>query len=286
MIEDNNESVTTPNVIKENVYNPVEPKYEHIGLSKSHRNKAASNEVASVGIKQEKTTYSEMVSREKSSLSTHSFDPYQKRGYHYSARFTLTNTNYISSKIDVTKDSATLNIAQWRFFSSKKESKQWHLDNCTHVLSSILENKEFKSELRSLLLSLEKSFSYKLEFYLFLNTNDETKKLIHLPKHDFILKFDEYCEQTTFNYFLGLMLLENTYKYKGHYLVYHDFFNQDLVQDFDVFVKHIIKILGEYAVHTNKTLDIDEFVEFKKLTGLKITKINKSNNSNSYEMRG
>ena len=114
MSEDNNKSLTTPNDSEQNLSNLS--KYE-IHTSLAH--KTASPEVGFAGIEEGKKTSPGMLSREKSSRNIHSFDPYQKRYYHCSARWTISNTSSISPRREVAMDSATLKIIQPRYFSSK-----------------------------------------------------------------------------------------------------------------------------------------------------------------------
>ena len=74
------------------------------------------------------------------------------------------------------------------------------------VLSPIYEEKEFKSELKSWLLSLDKSLFYKLEFSMYLHTNDENKKFIlGVPKYDSVLDKNEYSDEVG-KYLWALML--------------------------------------------------------------------------------
>src|SRR6266516_3511688 len=53
----------------------------------------------------------------------------------------------------------------------------------------------------------------------------------------------------------------------------------------DSYINTVYDILGKYVIYTNESLDIDEFIDFKKSTLLKITKINKEDStmSNNYD---
>jgi hypothetical protein len=95
-----------------------------------------------------------------------------------------------------------------------------------------------------------------------------------MDKEDSVLSSNEYSAEK-FDHLLGLMLLENSYNYRGHYLFHSDLFNPNFVKDLDGYIKFVYKTLGECVINTNETLDIDEFIEFKKSTVLKIVKINK-----------
>jgi hypothetical protein len=146
------------------------------------------------------------------------------------------------------------------------------------ILSSIYEGEKFMSELKTRLSCLKKSSSYKLEFCLYLNTNDENKELdFTLGNYYSVFIFIDQIE--IFKNLTGIQLLDEEYEYKGYYIVHSDLFTLELIQDLDKYIRQIYKLLGEYVEHTNERLDCDEFVEFKKSTVLKITKINKSNNS-------
>jgi hypothetical protein len=137
------------------------------------------------------------------------------------------------------------------------------------------------SELKTRLSCLEKSSSYKLEFCLYLNTNDENKEL-DFTLGNYISKFIFIDQIEIFKNLTGIQLLDEVYEYKGYYIVHSDLFTLELIQDLDKYIRQVYKLLGEYVEHTNERIaraDSDEFVEFKKSTVLKITKINKSNNS-------
>lgn len=133
------------------------------------------------------------------------------------------------------------------------------------VLSPIYEEKEFKSELKSWLLSLDKSLFYKLpdgdfkesprvaspEFSMYLHTNDENKKFIPgIPKHDSVLDKNEYSDEVG-NYLSALMLFENMFKFKGYYIVFTDLFNMEKVDDLNTYIENIFSKLQDYVIATN-----------------------------------
>jgi hypothetical protein len=61
--------------------------------------------------------------------------------------------------------------------------------------------------------------------------------------------------------------------------VHTDLYDPELVLDLNGYIKNVYDILVKYVFYINETLYIDEFLENKKSTLLKITIINKFNNS-------
>lgn len=175
-----------------------------------------------------------------------------------------------------------------RYFSSTSSSFQTNRGLTTeglYSLPSINVKDDFYRGLNKILLDLDQSFTYRLEYCLWLNTNDKGKELMptlgnynsvfeNNPTHDEISKL-----------MLGKMILEKMYVYHGYYIVHSNLFNAGLALDLDVEVKRIYKILGEYVMHTNKTPEVDEFVEFKKETFLRISK-HKGHISNNVTNKG
>jgi len=89
----------------------------------------------------------------------------------------------------------------------------------------------------------------------------------------------------------ALSMLEKLYKFKGFFIVHTGLYdpelvlNPELVLYLDGYINTVYDILGKYVIYTNESLDIDEFIDFKKSTLLKITKINKEDStmSNNYD---
>lgn len=100
---------------------------------------------------------------------------------------------------------------------------------------------------------LDSSKSYKLEFYLYSNTNDETKELIHLPKNDCVLFSHEYTDQTL-NHFLALAQMETSYNFRGYNLVHSELFKRDSISDFNKHIYSIYCKLGGIVIHRNESL--------------------------------
>jgi len=142
-------------------------------------------------------------------------------------------------------------------------------DGVEILLPSCDEGDLFKSELKNVLSELDKDLSYKLEFCLFLHTNDKSKNLkFILGDYNSLFKKPKIDEEELFRYLAGLNLLEKLYEYKGYYTVHSDLFKE--IIDLDGYILSISKLLGEFVINTNENLDIDEFVEFKKSTVLRI----------------
>src|SRR5438034_2256287 len=183
-----------------------------------------------------------------------------------------------------------INIYNFRNFSATNGKNKYSSISPTDrevwgvLLPCINDKTEFMNSLKSSLPLVDKdnkSLSYKLEYCLYLYTNDENKVLVEGPDNDdSLLDSNKYSEDQILNHSIALEMFEDSYEYKGYYVVHTDLYDPELVLDLDGYVKNVLYILGKYVIHINETLNIFEFVNFKKSTILKITKINKSNKSN------
>jgi len=67
--------------------------------------------------------------------------------------------------------------------------------------------------------ALDKSFTYKLEYCLYLHTNDENigplKNIVNLGLGD---AFDTNPDDEMFKYLLAYLILNRNYKYKGYHV--------------------------------------------------------------------
>ena len=136
--------------------------------------------------------------------------------------------------------------------------------------------------LNSLLSSFDnsdKSLYYKLEYCIYLHTNDGNKELIRgVPAPESSSIVDTKYSNKIVNIIVGTNF-KNRFKYKGLYVVHTDLYYPELVLDLNGYIKNVYDILVKYVFYINETLYIDEFLENKKSTLLKITIINKFNNS-------
>lgn|SRR5437667_11217 len=98
------------------------------------------------------------------------------------------------------------------------------------------------------------------------------------PESYSVFEGDDRVDKMTKRIF-ALSMLENLYKFKGFYIVHTDLYDPEL--DLDGYIKNLYNILGKYVIYINETLTIDEFIDFKKSTLLKITRINKDDSTKS-----
>jgi hypothetical protein len=105
---------------------------------------------------------------------------------------------------------------------------------------------------------------YKLDFYLYVRTNDDSKEFISLiPNENYMFSnvntngFDEHQKYT-----MGLMMLDKLYKYKGFSIIHSTNFDHTSIHDIDEYINNIYTILGKSVVYINEErLDLDEFIE-------------------------
>ena len=164
------------------------------------------------------------------------------------------------------------NRAYFSSTSSSLHPNRGLITDGVHSLPSIDVKDDFYREFKIILSDLDQSFTYKLEYCLWLNTNDKGKELMPiLGNYNSVFDNNPTNEEIS-NLILGKRLLEKMYEYHGYYIVHSNLFDAGLVLDLDVEVKRIYTILGEYVIHTNETSEEDEFVEFKKETFLRISR--------------
>lgn len=134
------------------------------------------------------------------------------------------------------------------------------------------------------MLGLDKNFVYKLEYLMHLSTNDQNKNLdFYLGGYDSV--FNNGSSDSIHEFMLGKILLDKMYKYKGYHCFYHNLYYYKTTLNLEEYINDVYKILGECVVKTNETLDIDEFIDFKKDAMLRFTKIKKVKNSDNITLR-
>lgn len=139
------------------------------------------------------------------------------------------------------------------------------------ILPSLYETEKFYRELNEILSNLDPQFKYKLDFYLYLHTNDKNKefKRINLGLGDVYEKdYEEF-----YRYLLSMLFIENIFEFKGYGLLYKDLFYKDEVQtNIAGFIRKIYSNLETKIIETNNFHHIDEFIEYKRPTVLVTTK--------------
>lgn len=130
-------------------------------------------------------------------------------------------------------------------------------------LPSIHKKDLFLVGLKQLLESLPNGSCYKLDFCLFLHTNDSSKKL------EYFLSPDSGIENPNDpSLFIAFSLFYKMYKLRG-YEVCHSI-NVNVNNDsINKICNSVYEALGSYVVSVNETLDRDGFIEFKKSTLVK-----------------
>lgn len=205
-----------------------------------------------------------------------SFTHYQKRN------FTTNSNTKPNRRLSLFKPQGIRNFSstngknKYSWLISSLDSESYDILPCINGKTKTKFNKSLKSSLCSIIT--DKSISYKLEYFLYLHTNDENKELIKgVPIYDSVLD-NKYSNQVM-NHIFALTYLENLYEYKGYAVVHTDIYDPKLFLNMDSYVNNVYYILQKYVIYINEeALEIEEFIEFKKSTILKITVINKSNN--------
>lgn len=137
----------------------------------------------------------------------------------------------------------------------------------TVILPCIDNGPEFRDQLLFLLNSLDKSSRYKLEFSMYLRTNDDNKKLFNLPLPNSNLPLG--------NFIMSQVIFENTYKFKGYFEFITEKYLYNSEQDLIRFVSSIYTRLAEVVINNNEILSHDEFIEFKRPVIINIIKLDK-----------
>jgi len=136
-------------------------------------------------------------------------------------------------------------------------------------------NPKFIITLVNVLNNLDKSYTYKLCFLLFLHTNDKDKEVTFLlPPESGIdpsTPMDEMLRVAT-----GIDILYKMCDYRGYHVFHSNELDLELVKDFEKYVHHVLETLGRQVRNTNENLYEDGFIEFKKSVLLKITRFDNS----------
>jgi hypothetical protein len=143
----------------------------------------------------------------------------------------------------------------------------------SHPCDTLIPNENgFTYDLRKVLLDL-KSYNdwvYKLEFYLYLNTNDNTRKLEHHWSGETEIDPDELSPDEFLRKTLGIGMLRHMYEYRGYHMFYSDLIKFEGFTEFDSYPLKVQSILGNHVININENLTEDGFVEFNRLVLLKI----------------
>lgn len=158
-------------------------------------------------------------------------------------------------------------------------------------LPSITLGVEFKRDLKNVLSVLGKENKvYKLDYYLYIRSNENKKLLSLLTSENYIGSIldnsvrkngciSKEQEVELKQYIIALKLLDKQYKYKGFSVIHSTKFDNTTLHVIDEYINNIYTLLGKCVVYINEEcLDIDEFIEFKKSSILKVTTINNSDN--------
>ncbi len=143
-----------------------------------------------------------------------------------------------------------------------------------------------------MLLGKEKE-EYKLYYYLYVCCNDKNKELLPLLASESLVgsnidvkngNISEQEKSVLEKHVMALMLLNKLYKYKGFSIIHSTKFDRVTLlgkekEGLNEYVSNVHNILGKCVVYTNEErLDLDEFIDFKKSSLVRITKINNPNN--------
>ena len=189
----------------------------------------------------------------------------------------MLNINIYNFSAQATNFSSTNGKNKYSWVLYFPENEYYVSLPCINGKTKIKYNKSLKDYLSLIIDINNKDLSYKLEYFLYLHTNDENKELIRgVPESDSVLD-NKYSNQVM-GHIYALAYLENVYQYRGYYLVHTDIYDTKLVLNKDSYIKNIYDMLQKYVIYMNEeALDTDGFIAFKKYTVLKITEINKSN---------
>jgi len=132
--------------------------------------------------------------------------------------------------------------------------------NSIVILPTIENGPEFRDQLLFLLNGLDKTSRYKLEFSMYLHTNDDNKNLSNLPIED----INSISNLPIENYLMTKVLFEKFFKFKGYFAFFAEKYLYNSEQDLIKFVSSVYTRLGELVINTNEVLDQDGFIEFKR----------------------
>lgn len=135
-------------------------------------------------------------------------------------------------------------------------------DNMLDIFLPSLHNKdEFLKVLKGILdeLSLEKNL-YRLEYSLFLHTNDGSKELKFYLAPDSGIDPSKLSSNEMMNQMLGMKILYETFKYKGYHLFHSDLLDLELTKDFE-YINLVYNKLGMCVTQINEDLDKEGFIE-------------------------
>lgn len=128
------------------------------------------------------------------------------------------------------------------------------------ILPTIENGPEFRDQLIFLLNGLDKTCRYKLEFSMYLHTNDDNKKLSNLPVDD----ISSISNISIENYLMTKVLFEKFFKFKGYFAFFAEKYLYNSEKDLIKFVSSVYIRLEELVINTNEILDQDGFIEFKR----------------------
>lgn len=123
-------------------------------------------------------------------------------------------------------------------------------------------NPDFLKLLVHNLDGLDKSYLYKLEFSLFLHTDDREKEVVYLLAPDSGINPSKMCSNDMMNYLLAMKILYANYKYRGYHVFHSDTLDFDSIKSLNEYCHLIYKILVLQVTTVNETLDEDGFIEF------------------------
>lgn len=125
-------------------------------------------------------------------------------------------------------------------------------------------------------LSLDKSSLYKLEYSLFLHTNDKSKGVVYYLAPDSGIESAMYDmdEVEWGKAMVVLHWLFIHFKFHGYSVIRSDLIDFDKVKDYDLYTSEVHKSLTDSIPSVNKNPKVG-FIEFRKSALLKITKNSK-----------
>jgi len=140
--------------------------------------------------------------------------------------------------------------SQSRMFSDApilKKKIMFDSNPCYRVrLPSIKNEVDFRRELKAILSDLNPDLYYKLEFSLFLNTNDASKKLFRKCSPYTIFKHKP-ARGADAQDFLTKKILKGMYLYEGYHTVYSYDYDIKSGLDLDNEVKSVYDVLRDFA---------------------------------------
>jgi hypothetical protein len=162
-------------------------------------------------------------------------------------------------------------------YNNNTIEEHFNNDKLSIWLDSINNKLDFISCLNSIvedLINCNNNYIYKLEYSLFLHTNDQSKKVI------FLLAPDSGIKESNINIptFLGHTLLWETYKYRGFHVSLSEELNNKNIININDYSNEVYTKLGRIIISINEDVDVDSFIEFKKNCLLTITRILQNSN--------